>query len=105
MPVVSTLRRTTTVTAADDFAQRQAALLSRLMPLLEGQPGFLSHEMRQEDAGGMVEVTRWASMDECRAYLRNGGAAMAATILDAFFPTAAYPDGTWVRENTAEATA
>jgi hypothetical protein len=24
---------------------------------------------------------------------------MAATILDAFFPTAPYPNGNWVREN------
>lgn len=105
MPVVSTLRRKTTVTAADDFAQRQAGLLPRLVPLLECQPGFLSHELRQDGEGGMVEVTRWATADDCRAYLRNGAAAMAATMLDGFFPTAPYPDGTWLRENAEEATA
>jgi len=27
-----------------------------------------------------------------------GAAAMAATWLDAFFPTAPFPNGTWVRE-------
>lgn len=103
MPVVSTLRRKTTVTAPGEFAQRQSGLLPRLLPLLERQPGFISHEMRQEDGGGMVEITRWSSMDHCRAYLRDGAAAMAATMLDAFFPTAPYPDGTWLRDNAEEA--
>ena len=47
----------------------------------------------------MVQVTEWRTMDDCRAYLRKGAAAMAATWLDAFFPTAPFPDGNWVREN------
>jgi hypothetical protein len=49
----------------------------------------------------MVEITAWRTMDDCRAFLRNGAAAMAATWLDAFLPTAPYPNGTWQRE-TAE---
>jgi len=101
--VTSTLRRMTTVRDAEEFEKRRAAMLPRLMPVLERQPGFVSHEMRREgDDGSMVEVTQWRSQDDCRAYLRNGGAAMAATILDAFFPTAPYPNGNWVRE-TVEA--
>jgi heme-degrading monooxygenase HmoA len=96
----STLTRKTTVTDSADFEKRQAALETRLLPLLQKQPGFVSHEMRRDgDAGGMVQVTAWQTEADCRAYLRQGGAATAATILDAFFPTAPYPDGNWVREN------
>jgi hypothetical protein len=56
---------------------------------------------RDGDGGAMVEVTAWESEDDVRRYLREGGAAMAATILDAFFPTAPYPDGTWVRSQSS----
>jgi hypothetical protein len=99
--VTSTLRRMTTVRDADEWQKREQALLGRLLPYLQRQPGFVSHEVRREDeAGGMTEVTRWQTMDDCRAYLRNGAAAMAATWLDAFFPTAPYPNGNWVRETT-----
>ncbi len=97
--IASTLTRSTTVTSQDDWDKRLSLLLPRLQPLLEQQPGFVSHEMRREgDAGRMVEVTTWRTGDDCRAYLRGGGAAMAATMLDALFPTAAFPNGNWVRE-------
>ena len=96
----STLSRNTTVSDAADFEKRQAALIERLLPLLQRQPGFVSHEMRREgDRGGMVQVTVWQSDAGCRAYLRNGAAAMAATMLDAFFPTAPFPGGNWLRQN------
>ena len=99
--VSSTLRRKTTVTDAADFEKRQAALMTRLLPLLQRQQGFVSHDMKRDgDAGAMIEVTQWESDDDVRRYLREGGAAMAATILDAFFPTAPYPDGTWVRSQS-----
>lgn len=102
--IVSTLRRKTIVTDAGEFAKRQEALAARLRPLLERQPGFSGYEMHRDgDDGRMAEVTRWATPDDCRAYLRNGAAAMAATMLDAFFPTAPFPDGNWVRENVEQA--
>lgn len=102
--IVSTLRRKTIVTDAGEFAKRQDALAARLTPLLERQPGFAGYEMHRDgDDGRMTQVTRWATADDCRAYLRNGGAAMAATILDAFFPTAPFPDGNWVRETVEQA--
>ena len=101
--IVSTLRRKTTVTDPSEFEKRRGALASRLAPLLERQSGFAGYEMQADGAaGGMAEVTRWRTADDCRAYLRNGGAAMAATLLDAFFPTAPYPDGNWLRENTEQ---
>lgn len=99
----STLRRKTTVRDAAEWDRRQAALQQRLAPFLERQQGFRSQELRRDgDDGGMVQVTEWATAVDCRAYLRNGAAAMAATWLDAFFPTAPFPDGNWVRE-TVEA--
>jgi hypothetical protein len=101
----STLSRNTTVSDAADFEKRQGALIERLLPLLQRQPGFVSHEMRRVGGGGgMVQVTAWQSAEECSAYLRNGAAAMAATMLDALFPTAPFPDGNWVRRNAEAGT-
>lgn len=102
--VISTLRRRTTVTKPEDWSAREERLLARLRPHLERQPGFVSHELRREDdAGSMAEVTQWRTAADCRAYLRNGAAAMAATMLDAAFPTAPYPNGNWVRETVEQA--
>ena len=104
MPITSTLRRTTTVTDPAEFDRRLTSLLERLLPYLKKQAGFVSHDLRREgDRGEMVETTTWQSEADCRNFLRNGAAAMAATWLDAFFPTAPYPNGTWVR-TTADRT-
>ncbi len=98
MTVTAVLRRKTVVRDPAEFEKRAQALDARLLPYLMKQPGFVSREMRLEGgAGEMVETTTWASEDDCRRYLRGGAAAMAATWLDAFLPTAPYPDGTWVR--------
>jgi len=104
MTVESTLRRTCTVIDAAEFEKRRAALAERLGPHLARQPGFISHELRRDgERGGMVEVTRWRSVADCGGYLRNGAAALAATWLDAFFPTAPFPDGAWVRDTSEHA--
>ncbi|MDE3095278.1 MAG: hypothetical protein KGK07_04650 [Chloroflexota bacterium] len=101
--VISTLRRTTTVTKPEEWDARRGPLLARLRPFLERQPGFVSHELRRGDEpGAMVEVTAWRTGDDCRAYLRGGAAAMAATMLDAAFPTAPYPNGNWSRATTEQ---
>ncbi|MGH7634069.1 MAG: hypothetical protein ACRENC_10100 [Gemmatimonadaceae bacterium] len=101
--MVSILRRRTTV-KPEEWDARTAALLPRLRPLLELQPGFVSHDLRRDgDGGAMVEETAWHTPDDCRGYLRNGGAAMASTMLDAFFPTAPFPNGNWVRSTEERA--
>ncbi|HYM16480.1 MAG TPA: antibiotic biosynthesis monooxygenase [Dehalococcoidia bacterium] len=101
--VVSTLKRHCTVRDAAEFEQRKQALLARLVPHLQRQPGFVSHDLRRDgDAGEMVEITAWRTHDDCRAYLRNGAAALAATWLDAALPTAPYPHGAWLRETVEQ---
>lgn len=94
--IVSTLTRKTTVADAAEFEKRAAALVQHLVPYLEKQPGFVSRELRR-DGDGMVETIAWRTEADCRAYLRGGAAAMAATWLDALFPTAPFPNGTWIR--------
>lgn len=102
--VESTLRRISTVTDPAEFEKRRDALVARLLPHLQRQAGFVSHELRLDgDGGGQAEITVWRSGDDCRSYLRNGAAAMAATWLDAFFPTAPFPNGNWVRETIERA--
>jgi heme-degrading monooxygenase HmoA len=102
--VESTLRRISTVTDPAEFEKRREALAARLLPHLQRQPGFVSHDLQRDgDGGGQVEVTVWRSAGDCRSYLRNGAAATAATWLDAFFPTAPFPNGNWVRETVERA--
>ncbi len=97
--VESTLRRISTVTDPAEFEKRRTALAERLLPHLQRQPGFVAHELRLDgERGGQIEVTSWRTAEDCRSYLRNGPAAMAATWLDAFFPTAPFPNGNWNRE-------
>ena len=101
--VVSTLKRITVVRDADEFAKRQQGLEERIAAHMQKQPGFVSREMRRDgDNGGMIEITTWQSAADCTNYLRKGGAAMAATMLDAFFPTAPYPNGNWLRETVEQ---
>ena len=100
--ILATLTRTTVVTQAEEFEKRRGALLARLLPYLERQTGFVSHELRRDgDAGVIIETTSWRTEADCRVFLRGGSAAMAATWLDGFFPTAPYPNGNWIR-TTAE---
>ena len=99
--VVSKLIRKTAITDADEWSKRAERYLQRVRPYLERQPGFDSVDLVRED-GGLIETTRWQSMDDCRRYVREGAAAMVATIADAALPTAPYPNGTWRRETTED---
>jgi hypothetical protein len=97
--VTSRLERNTQVTSSDEWEKRRARLESVVKPLLEKQPGFRGVEIEWSD-GRLVETTTWDSEDNCRSYIRNGGAATVATYADQVIPTAAYPNGTWVRSNS-----
>jgi heme-degrading monooxygenase HmoA len=96
--VESVLRRKTAIRDPEEWDRRAAGLLERLRPLLERQRGFAGIELSRGEGGALTEVTRWASPEDCARYVRGGAAATAATIADAFLPTAPYPDGAWLRE-------
>jgi heme-degrading monooxygenase HmoA len=96
--VISTLTRKTAIADAEEWSKRAERYLQRVRPFLEQQPGFQGVDLVRED-GGLVETTRWQSMDDCRRYVRDGGAATVATMADAALPTAPYPNGAWVRES------
>jgi heme-degrading monooxygenase HmoA len=95
--IISVLCRRTAIADPEEWDRRAARLLERLRPLLERQPGFQGVELSRGEGGGLTETTRWASVDDCRRYVREGAAAMAATMSDGFLPTAPYPNGSWVR--------
>ncbi len=97
--VISRLIRKTAIAGAEEWSKRAERFLERARPFLERQPGFAGIELIREDSG-LVETTRWQSLDDCRRYVRDGGAATVATMADALLPTAPYPNGTWTRENT-----
>ena len=100
MPTVSTLTRTTTITKTEDWDKRVAGLLARLEPYVQKQPGFVSHALtRQGEGGAMTQTTTWETPEDCATYIRGGAAAMAATWIDGFLPTAPYPNGSWTRNN------
>jgi hypothetical protein len=95
--IVSVLQRKTAVRDAAQAQQRADALLGRLRTLLERQDGFFDVELSLGEDGALTETTRWRSWDAYYGYLRGGPAATAATIADAFLPTAPYPNGNWTR--------
>lgn len=100
--IVSVLRRKTAIADNDEWEKRAARVVERLQPLLERQPGFAGLELRRDETGELVEETRWRSLEDCHRYVRQGGAALAATIADALLPTAPYPNGAWLRETREE---
>lgn len=96
--VVSVLSRKTAIGDPEEWDKRAARLLERLTPFLERQAGFLGIDLSRGEGGALTEETRWQSPDDCRRYVREGAAAMAATMSDALLPTAPYPNGAWLRE-------
>lgn len=98
--VVSILTRKTRLR---DRVQWEAALgtvLPKITDLLASENGFISvqYAWGLEDDGEFAQITTWRSLDDCRSYVRGGGAATVATIEDAAVPTAPHPDGAWVRK-------
>jgi hypothetical protein len=96
--IESVLSRKTAIRDPEEWDKRAARLLERLRPFLERQQGFAGVEVARGEGGALTETTRWQSADDCRRYVREGAAAMAATISDGFLPTAPYPNGAWLRE-------
>ena len=98
--ITSILTRHTRLTERAVWEAALWTVLPKIREVLEAAPGFVSMEYMwgTDEPGHVAQITTWQSEDDCRRYVRGGGAAMAATIEDAAAPTAAYPNGGWVRQ-------
>jgi hypothetical protein len=99
--ILSILTRKTRITDRSQWQSALEAVLPRLTAVLESEAGFVSVEYlwSTDDTGAFAQITTWNSPDDCHSYVRGGGAATVATLEDAAIPTAAYPDGAWVRRS------
>jgi heme-degrading monooxygenase HmoA len=103
--IVSVLTRHTRLTEQSVWEAALGTVLPKVLHVLAGAPGFVSVQYlwATDEPGRIAQITTWRSEDDCRRYVREGSAAMVATIEDAAVPTAAYPKGSWVRQTYASA--
>lgn len=101
---ISILMRQTRIEERAVWEGALETVLSSVREVLESSPGFVSVEYlwSADTPGRFAQITTWATEDDCRRYIREGAAATVATIEEAAVPTAAYPNGTWVRHNFAK---
>lgn len=97
--------RHTRITDRTVWEASLGTVLPRIHEIIGSHSGFVSIQYLwgTENSGQFAQITTWQSEDECRKYIREGGAATVATIEDAAVPTAAYPNGNWVRHNFSAA--
>ncbi len=97
--IVSVLTRKTRVSDRGQWESKLGSVFPRIKELLESQPGFagVQYLWGIDGDGEMAQITSWATLEDCRRYVRMGAAATVATIEDAALPTAPHPDGAWVR--------
>ncbi len=98
--VVSVLMRRTRISDRQEGESRLAGVLPKIKPLLEAEPGFVSVQYLWglDEGGEIAQITTWQTLDDCHRHVRGGGAATVATLEDAALPTAAHPNGAWVRK-------
>lgn len=98
--VVSILMRKTRIRDSAQYDALVAELLPKATEIMKAQPGFVSVQYLWSltAEGEIAQITTWTTSDDCRRYVREGAAATVATIEDAVIPTAAHPDGAWVRK-------
>ncbi len=97
--VISIVIRKTSVTERAQWQSRLDGALLKIREVLEAERGFVDVQYLwgSEDDGVMGQITRWETLEHCRRYVREGGAATVAMLEDRAVPTAPYPDGAWVR--------
>ena len=98
--IVSIVIRKTAVKDRVQWESRLGQALPKIKDILEAQPGFVSVQYLwgAEDDGEMGQVTTWQTLEDCRRYVREGGAATVGALEDRALPTASYPDGAWLRK-------
>jgi hypothetical protein len=103
--VISILMRHTRITDRAVWEASLGTVLPKLREIMQSHAGFVSVQYLwgADEPGKFAQITTWNSEDECRKYIREGGAATVATIEDAAVPTAAYPNGNWVRHTYSAA--
>lgn len=97
--VVSILSRFTAITNAEQGQTRLKGVMPKIETVLKQQPGFVSVQYLwgADGDGSIAHITMWQTLEDCRNYVRGGGAASVATIEEAVLPAAAYPRGRAVR--------
>jgi len=99
--VYSIVTRRTEVTRREDWEARLRQALPKIAEVLQKQPGFVSSQYLWgvDDDGEMAHITTWQTVEDCRRYVREGGAATVAAFEDQALPTASHPHGTWYRKS------
>ncbi len=97
--IISILTRKTRLTDRARWEVALAAVLPQIREIVASEAGFVSLQYlwNADEPGEVAQTTTWRTLDDCRRYVRRGGAAKVAMIEDAAIPTAAHPDGAWVR--------
>jgi heme-degrading monooxygenase HmoA len=98
--IISVLTRKTRLNDRGEWQSRLKSVLPKINKVLDEEKGFVSVQYLwgTDEDGEMGQITTWETLEDCRRYVREGGAAMVATIEDAAMPTAPHPDGSWVRQ-------
>ncbi len=98
--VVSIVMRKTAVQERAQWEARLAEALPQIKRVLQGEQGFVSVQYLwgAEGDGEMGQITTWQTLEDCRCYVREGGAATVGAYEDRAVPTASHPDGTWLRK-------
>ena len=98
--VISIVMRKTEVKDRAQWQARLAGALPRITDVLKAESGFVSVQYLwgANDDGGMGQITAWRTLEDCRRYVREGGAATVGSFEDRALPTASHPNGIWVRK-------
>lgn len=98
--VISIVMRKTDLKDAGEWRSRLDKALPGIRSVLESESGFAGVQYLRgtEDDGEMAQITTWQTLEDCRRYVRDGGAATVGAYEDRALPTASHPDGTWVRK-------
>lgn len=97
--------RQTRITDRAVWEASLGTVLPKIREILQAHSGFVSVQYLwgADEPGKIAQITTWQNEEDCRKYIREGGAATVATIEDAAVPTAGYPNGNWIRHNFASA--